>query len=252
MRLSGSVVVVTGASRGIGRATAELLAGRGATVVCTGRDAAALTELAGRIGGSWLAADLTDADAADRVVQHTLASHGRLDAVVANAGIGQVGAFVDMAPADIGRLVELDLRAPMLLARAALPAMTAGPAGERAIVFVGSIAGAVGVPGEAVYSACKAGLAAFAEVLAEELHGQRIAVATVLPGVVDTDFLRQRAVAYYRRFPLPMPPDRVDRAVLAVLTRGRRRRFKPRWLAIPAWLSAAVPGLYRRLARRFG
>lgn len=248
MRLSGSVIVVTGASRGIGRATAELLAGQGSTVVCTGRDAAALAELADRIGGSWLTADLTDADAADRVVQHALASYGRLDAVVANAGAGHVGAFIDMAPADIGRLVELDLRAPMLLARAAVPVLPAGGA----MVFVGSIAGAVGVPGEAVYSACKAGLAAFAEVLAEELHGQRIAVATVLPGVVDTDFLRQRAVPYDRRFPRPMPPERAARAVLAALAGGRRRRFQPRWLAIPAWLSAALPGIYRRLARRFG
>jgi NAD(P)-dependent dehydrogenase (short-subunit alcohol dehydrogenase family) len=252
VRLAGSVIVVTGASRGIGRATAELLARHGATVVCTGRDEPALAELAGRLGGSYLAIDLTSAGSADRLVEHALARHGRLDGVVANAGVGHVGPFAEMPADTIGQLVDLDLRAPMLLARAAVPAMTSGPAGERAIVFVSSIAGAVGVPGESVYSACKAGLTAFAAVLAEEVRGHRITVSTVLPGVVDTDFLHRRAVPYDRRFPRPMPPERVARTVLAALTGGRRRRFQPRWLAIPAWLSAALPGLYRRLARRFG
>jgi NAD(P)-dependent dehydrogenase (short-subunit alcohol dehydrogenase family) len=248
VRLAGAVVVVTGASRGIGLATAELLAARGATVVVTGRDEPALQALAGRLGGSYLALDLTSADSADRLVRHALERHGRLDAVVANAGIGHVGPFAEMPVEAIGRLVELNLRAPMLLARAAVPVLPAGGA----LVFVGSIAGAVGVPGESVYSACKAGLGTFAEVLAEELSDRRVTVCTVLPGVVDTDFLRLRPVPYDRRFPRPMPPERVARAVLGALAGGRRRRFEPRWLALPAWLSAAVPGVYRRLARRFG
>jgi NAD(P)-dependent dehydrogenase (short-subunit alcohol dehydrogenase family) len=248
MRLTGSVLLVTGASRGIGRATAELLAERGATVVCTGRDSTALAALAGRLGGSQLAADLTEPEAAQRLVRHVLDQHGRLDGVVANAGAGHVGAFAEMAPADIGRLVDLDLRAPMLLARAAAPVLPAGGA----LVFVGSIAGAVGVPGETVYSACKAGLGTFAELLGEELRERGVTVSTVLPGVVDTDFLRGRAEPYDRRFPRPMPPERVARAVLAALTDGRPRRFEPRWLAIPARLSGALPGTYRRLARRFG
>ncbi|MFL6164430.1 MAG: SDR family NAD(P)-dependent oxidoreductase [Jatrophihabitantaceae bacterium] len=252
MRIAGSVILVTGASRGIGRATAELLAERGATVVLTGRDEPALAALAGRLGGSYLAIDLTSAGSADRLVEHTLERHGRLDGLVANAGAGQVGPFAEVPAEAIGRLVALNLAAPMLLARAAIGAMTAGPAMDRAIVFVGSIAGAVGVPGESVYSACKAGLETFAEVLAEELAEQRIAVSTVLPAVVDTDFLRRRAVPYDRRFPRPMPPERVARTVLTALADGRRRRFVPRWLVVPAWLSAVAPGLYRRLARRFG
>lgn len=248
MKLAGSVVLVTGASRGIGRATAELLAARGATVVGTGRDETALRSVADRTGGSYLVADLAEPDAAARLVRHALDRHGRLDGVVANAGAGHVGTFAQMAPAEIVRLVELDLRAPMLLARAAAPVLPAGGA----LVFVGSIAGAVGVPGETVYSACKAGLAAFAELLGEELRERAITVSTVLPGVVDTEFLRSRAEPYDRRFPRPMPPERVARAVLATLTGGDVRRFEPRWLAIPARLAGALPGTYRRLARRFG
>ena len=248
MKLTGSVVLVTGASRGIGRATAELLAERGATVVCTGRDEAALASLTRRIGGSHVAADLVEPDAAPRLIRHALDRHGRLDGVVANAGAGQVGTFAELPPADLGRLVDLNLRAPVLLARAAAPVLPGGGA----MVFVGSIAGAVGVPGETVYSACKAGLATFAELLGEELRERGITVSTVLPGVVDTDLLRGRAEPYARRFPPPMPPERVARAVLAALTGTRARRFEPRWLVIPARLSGALPGTYRRLARRFG
>ena len=248
MRIAGSVLLVTGASRGIGRATAELLAERGATVICTGRDETALRAVADRTGGSYLVADLAEPDAAERLVRHALERHGRLDGLVANAGAGHVGTFAEMPPAEIVRLVELDLRAPMLLARAAAPELPSGGA----LVFVGSIAGAVGVPGETVYSACKAGLGMFAELLGEELRGRGITVSTVLPGVVDTDFLRTRAEPYDRRFPRPMPPERVARVVLAALTGDRPRRFEPRWLAVPARLAGALPGSYRRLARRFG
>ncbi|HEU5269059.1 MAG TPA: SDR family oxidoreductase, partial [Jatrophihabitans sp.] len=199
-------------------------------------------------GGSYLVADLAEAQAGEWLVEQVLQRHGRLDGVVANAGAGHVGPFAEMPPDDIVRLVELDLRAPMLLARAAAPVLPAGGA----LVFVGSIAGAVGVPGETVYSACKAGLASFAELLGEELRDRAITVSTVLPGVVDTDFLRSRAEPYDRRFPRPMPAERVARAVLDALTGSRPRRFEPRWLAIPARLAGALPGTYRRLARRFG
>jgi len=244
---AGRVVVVTGASRGIGRATAELLAARGATVVCAGRDEEALRPLADRLGGSWFTGDLTEDGACDRLVETALARHGRLDGLVANAGAGHVGPLAEMTAGQVRRLVELNLTAPMLLARAAVPVLS-----ERAgVVFVGSIAGAVGVPEESVYSAGKAGLAAFAELLAEQLRDRRITVGTVVPGVVDTDFLRDRAVPYDRRFPRPVPAERVA-AVIASALRHGGEHFVPRWLGVPARLSGAAPGLYRRLARRFG
>src|SRR5215470_4932528 len=268
MELRAAVVVVTGASRGIGRATGELLAARGARVVGVARDAAALERLDAATGGTSLAADVADPAAADRIVEHALRAYGRLDGVVVNAGLGHAGDVAEMPPARIAELVDVNLRAALLLARASLPALRAQPPGpgdrpndrrggrpsnqRGGIVFVGSIAGAVGVPGESVYSATKAGLACFAGLLREELRADRIGVSTVLPGVVATDLLRGRQVPYTRRFPRPMPPARAAAVVVRALQTGAPRLFVPRWLAIPARLAGTAPGLYRALARRFG
>ncbi len=256
MQRRGPVVIVTGASRGIGAATAELLAAKGATVVCSARDRSALSRLADRIGGSVVAVDLREAGSADAVVGHALAEHGRLDVVVANAGVGYVGRFAEMPAEQITELVDLNVRAPMLLARAAIEAITATGRldGSRrgAVVFVSSIAGAVGVPGEGVYSATKAAVDAFATVLREECRAEHISVSTVVPGVVATDFLRNRRIPYDRRFPRPIPADRVARAVVEAVETGAERLVRPRWLAVPARFEATSPRLYRRLARRFG
>jgi uncharacterized protein len=252
--LDGAVVLVTGASSGIGRATAHLLVARGATVVAVGRDAAALRDVADSTGGTAVAADLRDPGAADEVVRRAREAHGRLDAVVANAGIGHAGPVADMSAGRISVLVDVNVRSTLLLARAAAAAFAeqaaAGDRRARGLVFVTSIAGAVGVPGESVYSATKAAVESFAVVLREELRREGVSVSTVVPGVVDTLFFERRGVPYDRRFPRPMRPARVARAVVGCLERGTPRRVVPRWLAFPAWLSAAVPGPYRALARR--
>ena len=149
--------------------------------------------------------------------------------------------------------MDVDARAPMLLARAAVGAFLAqagaGDRRPRGLCFVTSIAGAVGVPGETVYSASKAAVEAFAALLREELRGRRIAVSTVLPGVVDTDLLARRAEPYDRRVPRPMPPQRAAHAVVRALEHGSARSVVPSWLAVPARLSATAPRLYRLLAR---
>jgi short-subunit dehydrogenase len=246
VRLEGAVVLVTGASRGIGAATAELLADRGARPVLVARDAAALAEVAGRTGGTPLVADLALPGAAAGVVDRVLAEHGRLDGVVANAGIGHAGPVAAMTDAQVAALVDLNVRGTLELARA-----FAGSPAPRGIVFVTSIAGAVGVPGESVYSATKAAVEAFAVVLREELRPAGVGVSTVLPGVVETGFFDTRGVPYDRRVPRPVRPERVAAAVVRALERGTPRTVVPRWLAFPAWLSAALPGPYRALARRF-
>jgi short-subunit dehydrogenase len=151
----------------------------------------------------------------------------------------------------VAALVDLNVRSTLELARA-FAALSSGdrpsPAG---IVFVTSIAGAVGVPGESVYSATKAAVEAFAVVLREELRPAGVGVSTVLPGVVETSFFDTRGVPYDRTVPRPVPPQRVAAAVVRALERGTPRTVVPRWLAFPAWLSAALPGPYRALARRF-
>jgi short-subunit dehydrogenase len=255
MQVDGAVVLVTGAGSGIGRATAHLLAARGATVVAVGRDPGPLRDVADATGGTAVTEDLRDPGAADRVVAHARELHGRLDGVVANAGIGHAGAVADMTAGRVAALVDVNVRGTLLLARAAAGAFREqaadGDRRPRGLVFVTSIAGAVGVPGESVYSATKAAVESFAVVLREELRADAVGVSTVLPGVVDTPFFDRRGVPYDRRFPRPMPPERVARAVVAALESGRPRTVVPRWLTVPAWLSVALPGPYRALARRF-
>jgi NAD(P)-dependent dehydrogenase (short-subunit alcohol dehydrogenase family) len=242
VELAGRVVLVTGASRGIGAATCAALTRRGAVVVAAGRDETALAAVA---AASTVVADAADPAAAPALVAAAVDRHGRLDAVVANAGIGWAGEFAGMDPARITELVDVNLRAPMLLARAALPVLRR----PGALVFLTSIAGLVGVPGETVYSVTKAGLETFATLLREEVDG--VTVSTVAPGVVDTGFFDTRGAPYDRSFPRPIPARRVADAVVEAITTGRQRRVEPRWLAVPARLSAAAPKTYRALARRF-
>jgi short-subunit dehydrogenase len=249
---------VTGASGGIGAAIADLAARRGARVVCAGRDAAALQEVAARCGGVPLIADLRRAEAPAELVDQVLSSCERLDAVVANAGVGHAGPVVDMAPERVAELIDVDVRAPMLLARHALTTFRqqtmAGDRRGRGLVFVTSIAGLVGVPGETVYSAAKAAVERFAVLLREDLRTDPLLadvhVSTVAPGVVDTAFFSRRGQPYERRFPRPIRPERAAAAVVAALETGRPRTMVPRWLAVPARLSATAPGAYRALARR--
>lgn len=237
---AGRVVLVTGASRGIGREVCAALAAQGATVVAAGRDADALATVP---SASTVVADAADPASAELLVDTTVARYGTLHAVVAAAGLGHAGPVAAMSPARLTELVDVNLRAPMLLARAALPVL------ERpgALVFLTSIAGLVGVPGETVYSTTKAGLETFAELLREEEPGLR--VATVAPGAVATGFFATRGVPYDRRFPRPVPPEAVAAAVLAALA-GRDRQVVPRWLALPARIRSTAPRTYRALARR--
>ncbi len=201
-------------------------------VVAAGRDEAALAAVA---AASTVVADAADPAAAPALVAAAVDRHGRLDAVVANAGIGWAGEFAGMDPARITELVDVNLRAPMLLARAALPVLRR----PGALVFLTSIAGLVGVPGETVYSVTKAGLETFATLLREEVDG--VTVSTVAPGAVDTGFFTTRGVPYDRSFPRPIPPGQVAEAVVEAIATGRQRRVEPRWLAVPARLSATVP-----------
>jgi short-subunit dehydrogenase len=239
VRIAGAVVLLTGASRGIGAATARALTDAGATVIGVGRST-----------GATIVADLRDPDSAQHLVDSTLSRHGRIDAVIANAGVGHAGPVHDMDPARITELVEINLLAPLWLTRAALPPMRAAGAGN--LLYVTSIAGAVGVPGESVYSATKAALEAFADTLRAEIRGSGISVGTVLPGVVNTEFFAARGRPYDRRFPRAMPPERVAATIVAALAEDRQRTFVPRWLALPAALRAGIPRVYRALERRFG
>jgi short-subunit dehydrogenase len=251
VQLPGARVLVTGASSGIGRALVAALTAGGALVVGTGRDGAALAELAAATGAHPIAADLTEAGAPDRVVAETVAVLGGLDVLVSNAGAGWAGPIDRMAAADIDHLVGVNLAAPLQLCRAAVPHLRTAPAGRGAIVLMGSIAGRLGVADEAAYSATKAALTGLADALRQELFPAEIDVMLVSPGVVDTPFFSRRNIPYQRRRPRPIPPARVAAAVVAALGTGRPELIVPRWLALPVRLRGIAPSLYRTISRRF-
>jgi short-subunit dehydrogenase len=245
MRLAGRRALVTGASSGIGRATAVALARAGARIKATGRDEAALKALAEETGADHLAADLMDRTAVERVAGWA----ADVDVLVNNAGFGWAGPFQGMGSDDIQALVQVNLVAPLLLANLLLPRMLERGAGH--VVNVASIAGHVGVRHEAVYAATKAALVAFTESLRYEVAGSGVGVTLVSPGVIDTAFFDREGRPYDRSFPRIRRPEAVAAGIVRAIERGRADVFVPRWMAFPARLRGAMPGLYRRLASRF-
>ena len=250
MRLMGAVALVTGASSGIGAATATRLAAAGARVVVTGRDKERLNSVAARAGAVALPADLSERDGPDQLVQSVLASQGRVDLLVCNAGSGWAGPIGELSAAKATELVTVNLLAPVQLARLLVPGMAERGSGH--LIFVSSIAAVTGVRHEAVYSATKAGVNYLAESLRYELAGTGISVSVVLPGPVATAFFSRRGAAYSRRWPAPISPERVARAITGAAARDRAVVYVPGWLGFPAWLHGTAPAAFRWLASRFG
>ena len=249
MRLVDAVVLVTGASSGIGAATAVRLAASGARLIVTGRNEERLREIAARTHATPLAADLTEPGGPELLVEKALAAEGRVDVLVCNAGAGWAGPIGELPGTKASELINLNLLAPVQLARLLAPGMAERGAGR--LVFVSSIAGATGVRDEAVYAATKAGLNCLAESLAYELAGTGVGVSLVLPGVVNTPFFGRRGRPYDRRRPRPIPADRAARAITRAVSRDLDVVYVPGWLRFPAWLHGAAPRTFRRMAIRF-
>jgi short-subunit dehydrogenase len=150
----------------------------------------------------------------------------------------------------IDELLAVDLVAVVHLVRLLVPHMVARGRGN--VVLIGSIAGCVAVAQEAVYSAAKAAVAAFAESLRYELAGTGVRVTLVVPGVVDTPFFESRGAPYPRRRPRPVPASRVADAIVRAIERGKDEVYIPRWMQLPGRVRGMTPGIYRRLAARFG
>jgi short-subunit dehydrogenase len=249
MQLAGVVALVTGASSGIGAATAVALAAVGARLVLTGRDKARLDDVADQTGAVAIPADLTEADGPDRLAAAALAAVGRVDLLVSNAGIGWAGPIGELSPATAADMVALNLLAPVQLARLLAPGMVARRTGR--LIFVSSVAGAMGVRHEAAYAATKAGLNCLAESLSYELSPHGVGVTVVMPGVVDTPFFERRGRRYDRVWPIPIRPERVAHAIVDAAARDRAVVYVPGWMQLPARIHGLAPGAFRWLADAF-
>jgi NADP-dependent 3-hydroxy acid dehydrogenase YdfG len=235
--LAGTVALVTGASSGIGAATARSFAAHGAAVGLLARRADRLADLAREIeaaGGTALAlpADITDADQVGAAVATTVERLGRLDTLVNNAGLMRSGPAAEAPLADWDSMVTVNVSGVLYAARAALPhlmsAAADSPRGVADLVTISSTGGWVARPGTAVYSLTKFGVNAFSEGIRQELIGKRVRVGIVGPGTVDTEIFdhlppQERAAVDERTAGMvKLRPDDVADAVLYMVTRDRR------------------------------
>jgi 3-oxoacyl-[acyl-carrier protein] reductase len=187
--LSGTVVAITGASSGIGRAAARQLVDAGARVALTARRESRLIELEKELGQDsvvWVTGDIADPATSTALVDAALAKFGRLDSFIASAGIGMYGGIVDGSDDEMREMIDTNFTGTVWGVRAAVPALLAGGGGD--IVIVSSVAGIRGGADEAVYAGTKGAQVIFAGAIDRELRESGIRVTTVCPAAVSTEF----------------------------------------------------------------
>jgi NADP-dependent 3-hydroxy acid dehydrogenase YdfG len=246
VNIAGRTALLTGATGGLGQAIARELRARGARLVLSGRRAEVLDALADEVGGRALVSDLASPEAAQRLADEA----GDVDVLVANAGLPASGRLETFSAEQIDRAIDVNLRAPVQLARALLPGMLERGVGQ--LVFVSSINGKLAPPGTAVYSATKFALRGFALALRQDLHGHGVGVSTVFPGFVrEAGMWADAGVALPRGIGTSTPQE-IARAVIDAIERDRGEvDVAPAGVRLGARLGGVAPGLFA-LANRLG
>jgi short-subunit dehydrogenase len=249
VNVAGRTVLLTGATGGLGNAIARALADRGARLLVTGQRTDALEALAGEVGGRALAADLSDPAALEGLIADVRGEP--VDVLVANAGLPASGRVSDFTVEQIDRALDVNLRAPILIAQALLEGMLERGAGH--LVFMSSLAGKLAPPRSSIYSATKFGLRGFAQSLREDLRGSGIGVSAIFPGPIHGAGLFAESGAE-----LPpgtgsrKPPDVADAVLRAIEQNRAEVDVAPLPVRWGTNIGSVAPGPIAALSRRLG
>src|SRR3954453_7240212 len=247
MDLKDRTVLLTGASGGLGAAIAEALASRGARLLLSGRRREELDALAARTGGTVLLCDLASRREAERLA----ADAGDVDVLVANAALPGSGQLTDYEVDGIDRVLDVNLRAPIVLTRLLVPGMASRGAGH--VVLMSSLAGRAATVGQSLYVATKFGLRGFASGLRADLRGSGVGVSAIFPG-----FIREAGMFHEAGVKLPAgvgtkSPEDVARAVVRAIERDRGQLdVTPLGLRAGSLLAELAPETSARVTRRLG
>jgi uncharacterized protein len=247
MRISESRVLLTGATGGLGQAIARSLSQRGASLVLTGRRSDVLDPLAQEIGACTLVIDLAVPSEVDRLVGEA----GEVDILVANAALPASGSLESFSVDEIDRALNVNLRAPIILAHGLLPQMVARGGGH--LVFMSSLAGKAATAGSSLYNASKFGLRGFAAAVRSDLHSSNVGVSAVFPG-----FIRDAGMFADAGATLPTgigtrTPEDVAAAVIDAIENNRGEvDVAPLPVRMTAVFAGIAPELAANLTRRLG
>ena len=249
MIFKNKTVIITGGSEGVGASAARKFADAGANLMLVARTKRKLEAIAEELRDKTrvevLAMDVADTEACVDVFKKAAFEFGRIDVLVNNAGFHQRGPAESVSADDLGRMIDVNLKAPIMLSRIAIPYLR--EAGGGAIINVGSLAGRTPVPNSAAYSASKTGLRAFTYAMFEELRGSGIRIAVVSPGPIDTGFSMAN-LDVVSNLTLSQPistADEVADAILDLCGNNQREKVMPPVSGVLTTLSYLMPWLGR-------
>ncbi|BFH60932.1 SDR family NAD(P)-dependent oxidoreductase [Paenibacillus azoreducens] len=251
--LKDKVVVITGASSGIGLLTARLLSEEGAVPILAARSRQKLAEASSGIAGKHeiKVLDVTREDQVKQMINEIIADHGQIDILLNNAGYGQFESIVDMPSEEFGRMMDVNYMGIVRCTKAVLPHMLGRGSGR--IVNVASMAGKIGTAKSTAYTATKHAVLGFSNALRQELRGTGVTVSTVNPGPIDTPFfeLADPAGGYTSNVKwLMMKPEYVARKIVRFMDSGKEELNLPLKAAAAMRFYQLCPRLADRLTYR--
>lgn len=247
MKISGSTVLLTGATGGIGHAIARALSAKGAELILTGRRVDVLEPLASALGARSLAVDLSEAGEVDRL----LSEAGEIDILVANAALPGSGLLDSFTVEQIDRALEVNLRAPIAMTHALAPEMV--KRGHGHLLFMSSLSGKAATAGSSIYNATKFGLRGFAGAMRAELHGTGVGVSAVFPGFIrEAGMFAEAGVKLPKGVGTRSPEDVAKATVRAIERNLGEVDVAPVSLRFGSTLAGLAPELSAAITRKSG